>query len=1648
MEIVPSVAWADVDSDGDLDLAIAKTTHESPGQTSKGNALIYANTNGVLSSTPVWQSAEASYAQYVAWGDIDNDGKPDLAVGNGEVFESEPTRIYHNTGTSLQTSAYLTTSQTSSLTTLDWGDVNGDGKQDLVVGNNTPSPQQPLFVYINDNSNFALSEGIMTWAVASWSPTETDHSTDVALVDVDQDLDLDLSVGNSDGKNRIYLNTGGTFSTTADWQATHGDRTVSIAWADIDADNDLDLIVGNQRNSRIYLNGQSSLSGNIVWENSTTDYSSKVAWGDMNGDGRLDLAVGNDSIPNQVFLNQNGMLQASATWNANETSTTTDLAWGDVDGDGDLDLAVGNNGQARRLYLNNGSTLSSGANWNSTDLFTFSMAWADADNDGDLDLAVGTDTDFRLHLNTSGTLNPSTPLPISAWGNTSAVAWGDVDGDGDLDLAIPNEVYRTTNGSLENWSYWRSEENNKASSIAWGDMDGDGDLDLAVGNTGQPNRVYRNDQGVLTSSAVWVSNESDTTTAIAWGDVDGDGDLDLAAGNNGQPLRIYRNQRGQLSQIATWSSPEISNTQSIAWGDMNGDGQLELAVANSGAPNRVYAFQQTPNSAANQLPRAAITYPTKTSGTGSYSANFFAVSRIVSGEISIPYVLRDAESNPANIYVEYSLNGGGSWLPATPTGSTVTRNLTTSATGVSHVFGWDTVASGVVGQSDMAVVRLRAFPSYRPTPSMIAGDYQYSYTGTSSFPFRLRGTIVRVVDTQTPAQPVTNALVYRIPHGQNLAGLPLSNFLNGNPVLSDQNGYVNSRTPLNPDDQLVAVQAINQDDSRFTFAYTSAAPTSNGLDTLAVGSNGGTQTLVVSPSNPLLLLNLNIGLEWDARQDAAFMHALRSRLQRTSEVLYDWSNGQVALGSITIYQNKERWSHVRDAQGNVTERGVDLRIYAANNLRPNATQGGIVNAPTNVTYPSGKNATYEPGYIRMGSAWNSDGNPQVDNSEEWARALAHEIGHYVFYLDETYLGKISSPDGSLLVPTTGCSSAMYDPYVDSSSEFRPSSDWSSACQTTLQHLGSGMSEWGSITHFYTRTQAQHGFNFSLNVPASTQSNPGPNLLPLELLQVVEASATGTAAPAAAYYGIIAPGGSRYTPSPVARAFIFPANNATPIDLGVPATGQVLARGFRSGDRLCLFDPTQGLFGCNLTATGLQLTGSYPDWQPEIQITPQTDPIAMTMVLQVRIPVQSTITEGQTPPTALQIRLFPREGEIAPVLVSAPLQNGFYTADIALSSIVEEGLLHIWVDESAPRREAISDYAIGGNPAPRSQPPRRSRRRAPAVSPDGQATIFAEDTTFPSGDFFALQRASSLPILPAWATQVGQGYRLLASRPEMLSQVDKPLALSLSYSQGDVPLGLERDVRALFHDGTRWTELETRVDTARNEAAVKAQPTPGIYVLVTSLRLKFNRAGWNFIYAYPGATGPVSEVLSAAAEQQAYTMLYGYDSNDANDPWKVFTPDPTIPAWVLELTQMQENESYWIFLSTANSTIALPIPDTGLNAMMLPPPPSTVYGLLDSSWGFTPQTGLSVKALNGTTVCGTTTTRNVGSGRIGFALDMLALDGDHPQCGVTQGMITIQISNGTDILSSVTIPWNNSAIREVGPEGIVIKNPVYLPLVVR
>ena len=219
---------------------------------------------------------------------------------------------------------------------------------------------------------------------------------------------------------------------------------------------------------------------------------------------------------------------------------------------------------------------------------------------------------------------------------------------------------------------------------------------------------------------------------------------------------------------------------------------------------------------------------------------------------------------------------------------------------------------------------------------------------------------------------------------------------------------------------------------------TSGAPSETGVSAYPVGPSG-VQSLTVSADHPLALFNLTVSLEWDAHTDPTYLDQLTFNLQRASEYLYNFTDGQAALGRVTVYQNGDEWAYSH------------IVIETNNRLRPFANQGGLVDAPT--VDPQHQSLTdtitYSPGQVTIGATWNRYGNPGQTLSDDWSLILAHELSHYLFYEDDTYLGLDTS---GRLIPVNTCEgSAMGDLYDrPQNTEFIfNTAFWNTYCAATL-----------------------------------------------------------------------------------------------------------------------------------------------------------------------------------------------------------------------------------------------------------------------------------------------------------------------------------------------------------------------------------------------------------------------------------------------------------------------------------------------------------------------------------------------------------------------------------------------------------------------
>lgn len=1496
----------------------------------------------------------------VAVVDVDGDDQLDLVVG---VWGNQ-SYVYLNEGQGDFSADYRHSFGTGADNTysLAVGDMDGDGHLDLIAGNLGGQS----VVYLNDGQGNFPQEKRRPFG------TDVDNTASVAVGDMDGDGHLDLVVGNQAEQNYVYLNDGqGNFPYEQRRPfGTGHDNSVSVAIGDLNNDGHLDvansdqgasLTVGGQ--NMVYLNdGGGNFSISRAFGPSNLEPNS-VAVADVNSDGYLDLVVGHYLKQDYVYLNdrEGNFPQELSRPFGTDPSATNRLAVGDLNNDGYLDLVVGHRLEQDYVYLNDGEgnfpqELSRPVGTGSG--VTTGLAVGDLNNDGYLDLAVGDIGYFDdqgyfhngqnlVYLNDGQGNFPQTNSRPFGTGDagTVAVAIGDVDGDGDLDLIVGNagagmikylgQNYIYLNDGRGNFSQQTGRpfgpSNNATTSVAAGDMNGDGAVDIVVGTSLQQNLVYLNDgQGNFSQQyGRPFGTGGDYTSSLATGDINSDGFLDIVQGNYQGVGYIYLNDGQGNFPPAKGRSVGGSNLNCIAVGDVDSNGVLDL-ITGSNAQQVIYLNTlHHAGGLVNHSPQIAVTRPGPTA-----NAAFFSTPVVLdSPTIPITYTLFDQEDDRVGrVEASYSLDGGGKWLPAIAVSTTVTTHLSAAPTGVQHVYTWDTSASGFFGQSDNVVVRLVAYSQPPTTTQPITGSYRYTNSvpgatqwatvSATTFPFRVRGTQVRVVDQEH--DPVAGALVYRLSTGQFFGAKPMAD-ATGQPFRTDAQGYLGGRGALQRGDSLVALLPVTPTHpltftQQYSYFLTSAEPISSGL-ALTQLSTPGVLTLTVptastTNTHPLMLFNLTVSLEWDASDDDLFQAELENGFKRASEILFKVTNGQAAIGRVDVWPAKNFWNR------------TDLVLYASNSLRPSAAIGGVVNEPMGeivrpaFDQPASRPIAqaYLPGQIRMGVSWDPFGEESGDLSEQWWRALAHELSHHLLFLPDDYVGFKTDPHtNQRVMGRVDCQGSFMTTTFDPSyTRFLDRPAWQGDCLQTLAAFTTGRSDWETITHFYPMLKSPLA---SISQAGDWQLTEGPNLLPLDVTHLAFWPLSQPRPTVPARYFQFRNANGEIVRLPTAQVYLFQTQNTDdPTDdiliaLGSPTGGgdRIKVRGGKPGDRLCLFDfgasDGQTYTGCiralsaanvSIPVRALGSVANKARWAPAIDISALT-----TRTLLV------TVTQTLPSNTRLKMQVFPAHYPSAPgvaPVAGLTLTHNVYVGQIALPYPASDVSIRVWVDGGRDL-EAVSQFSLqlpwkpddpvmagpntmpmgGPNTMPMGGPNTMPmggtdhpvvgsapnyRFAAPAFSADAQVVIYNVAGVFEPNGIERLQILRSPPEVgdESWLVPVGQAY-FVQSDPTLAAK----RAIAITYLQRDVPEGYEHTLTIYYlrQGGKSWQRLATQ-QFVENLLVADLQVSAGTYAVMSTVVLPALSSGLNLVtYPLPD-TRPITTALASLAGQ--YSNLYEVGPN--------------------------------------------------------------------------------------------------------------------------------------------------------------------------
>ncbi len=406
---VENLTFVDIDSDGDFDVFAGNYS---------GDTIFLKNMG--TTNNPVFSASQANpfglsnvgrYSASPTFIDIEGDGDLDVFIGMGHYSGDGSLRFYRNVGTSSNPQFYFDSitpfglSYAGNYTHPTFADLDGDGKEDLFIGNDRGDSVYFHNTGVGDVPHFSYSSKGISLDVIGLS-----FLSDPFFVDIDGDGDLDAFVGlgsysypgDSDVGDTLFSRNIGTAqnpiyapSIVNPFGLTDVGEFASPTFVDIDNDRDLDAFIGNELGDTFFFKNTGGITNPVYAESIVNPYGLTNA--------------GFNAIPSFV----------------------------DIDGDHDLDAFIKN------FFFENIGTANNpafaAAQTNAFGLNGFSHAFIDIDVDGDLDVFLNA-TYFLKNIGTA--TNPlfsqgsfdSYGLPSDFYRSSiDTLTFADIDGDGDLD---------------------------------------------------------------------------------------------------------------------------------------------------------------------------------------------------------------------------------------------------------------------------------------------------------------------------------------------------------------------------------------------------------------------------------------------------------------------------------------------------------------------------------------------------------------------------------------------------------------------------------------------------------------------------------------------------------------------------------------------------------------------------------------------------------------------------------------------------------------------------------------------------------------------------------------------------------------------------------------------------------------------------------------------------------------------------------------------------------------------------------------------------------------------------------------------------------------------------------------------------------------
>jgi hypothetical protein len=341
-----------------------------------------------------------NWAEYVAIGDLNEDGRQDVVISRNTPANLVSIRLGNGSG-GFATSGRVISIVGPKQIAID--DYNGDGHQDIAV----TARETGVSIYLGDGQGGVSDYGSFASSLG-WALESADFNND-------RKLDLAFSGGGGSGTLNIRPGNGaGGFSYAPSTNFTTG--RLSLAAGDFNSDGNVDLAGVNTAAHNVSVNFGDGLGGMALFGTVPTGANPiAVAVGDLNGDNNDDLAVANKGSGDTTVLLGNGSGGFLAAPSVGTGTEPRDVVISDFDNDGRGDLAITSlSGVSIRYGDGQGGFITGNQVSNGGPAYSAAVGDFNADGIQDLIVTSGTSgTTAAVRLGTCSSVTP-TPSPMSS----------------------------------------------------------------------------------------------------------------------------------------------------------------------------------------------------------------------------------------------------------------------------------------------------------------------------------------------------------------------------------------------------------------------------------------------------------------------------------------------------------------------------------------------------------------------------------------------------------------------------------------------------------------------------------------------------------------------------------------------------------------------------------------------------------------------------------------------------------------------------------------------------------------------------------------------------------------------------------------------------------------------------------------------------------------------------------------------------------------------------------------------------------------------------------------------------------------------------------------------------------------------------------